>query len=97
MTAIMAARPHSTAPVSPALAAVCRYEPSPGRRRSRLFRTKASHAIRKNHPPATDIMEFHTSPMAAQGSSSWVKRCHQLSRYTPAASTSSCGIFLVDE
>jgi hypothetical protein len=47
-----------------ALAAVCRYEPRPGRRRSRLPSTNISQAIRKNQPPATDIMEFHTRPMA---------------------------------
>ncbi len=65
ITATMAAMPHNMLGVSPALAAVCRYEPSPGRRKSFDPSTNISHAIRKNHPPATDIIEFHTRPMAA--------------------------------
>ena len=64
MTAIMVPTPHKIERVSPALAAVCRYEPSPGSRKSLSPKTNISQAIRKNQPPATDIMEFHTSPMA---------------------------------
>ena len=66
--------------VSPALAAVCRYDPSPGSRKSREPSTNISHAIRKNQPPATDIIEFHTSPIAENGNSISIKRCHQLKR-----------------
>src|ERR1035441_2956566 len=80
--------------VSPALAAVCRYDPSPGSRKSRLPSTNISQAIRKNQPPATDIMEFQTKPMAEYGSSSCTNFCHQLKRYTCAASSISLGIFL---
>ena len=65
MTATMAASPQIIARVSPALAAVWRYEPRPGRRRSRFPKTNISQAIRKNQAPATDIMEFQISPMAA--------------------------------
>src|ERR1039458_4265943 len=54
----MTPRPQKMAWVSPALAAVCKYEPSPGRRKSRAPSTNISQAIRKNHPPATDIIEF---------------------------------------
>ena len=66
--------------MSPALAAVCRYEPKPGRRKSRCPSTNISHTISANHPPATDIIEFHTKPMAEDGNSNCVKRCHQLKR-----------------
>ena len=64
MTAIMVPTPHKMDRVSPALAAVCRYEPKPGRRKSLSPRTNISQAIRKNQPPATDIMEFQTNPIA---------------------------------
>ena len=80
ITATMAAMPQRMADVSPALAAVCRYDPSPGSRKSRFPRTNISQAIRKNHPPATDIIEFHTSPIAANGNSTCVNFCHQLNR-----------------
>src|ERR1039458_4506330 len=68
--------------VSPALAAVCRYDPSPGSRKSRLPSMNISQAIRKNQPPATETMEFQTRPIAPYGSSSSTKRCHlpQLAR-----------------
>src|ERR1700693_3799834 len=48
-------------------------------------------------PPATDIIEFQISPMAEYGSSSWMSFCHQLRRYTSAASSSSRGMFLIEE
>src|SRR5215471_19605302 len=93
----MVTNPYTMARVSPALAAVCRYEPNPGRRKSRFPRTNISHAIRKNQPPATDIMEFQTKPMTEKGSSIWVNRCHQLKRYKRAASRISWGMLLSDE
>ena len=74
----MVATPHRIERVSPALAAVCRYDPRPGRRKSREPSTNISQAIRKNQPPATDIIEFHTRPIAANGNSISMKRCHQL-------------------
>ena len=61
--------------VFPLLAAVCRKEPRPGRRKSLSPRTNISHAIRKNQPPATDIMEFQTMPIVENGRSSSMKRC----------------------
>src|ERR1035438_6980419 len=78
MTAIMVPTPHIMARVSLALAAVCRYEPNPGRRKSLLPNTNISQAIKKNQPPATDIMEFHTSPMAEYGNSMLVNLWYQL-------------------
>src|ERR1039458_2549197 len=56
--------------------AVCRYDPSPGSRKSRLPSMNISQAIRKNQPPATETMEFQTRPIAPYGSSSSTKRCH---------------------
>ena len=68
MTPIIAARPQTMDFVSPAPEARCKYEPRPGRRKSRLFSSNISQAIRKNQPPATDIIEFQTKPMAEYGS-----------------------------
>src|SRR2546422_4752438 len=69
MTAIIAATPQRIARVLPWLAAVWRKEPRPGRRKSRFPSTNISQAIRKNQPPATDIMEFQTSPIVENGRS----------------------------
>src|SRR5579872_6733999 len=80
MTAIIVATPQMIEVVSPLLAAVCRYEPKPGRRKSRVPSTNISQAISANQPPATDIIEFQTKPMAAKGNSTSVNRCHQLNR-----------------
>src|SRR5882757_6680924 len=68
--------PHNMPWESPVLAAVCKYDPSPGRRKSRSPSTNISQAIRKNQPPATETIEFHTRPIAAYGSSSCQNRCH---------------------
>ena len=65
MIATMTPKPQAMERVAPALAAVWRYEPSPGSRRSRYPNVNISHAIRKNQAPATDMMEFQMSPMAA--------------------------------
>src|SRR5579871_1569103 len=70
ITETIAANPHATARMLPALAAVSKYDPKPGRRKSRLPSVNISHAIKKNHAPATDIMEFHTRPIAEYGNSS---------------------------
>ena len=80
ITATIAARPQSIARVFPWPAAVCKYDPSPGKRKSLSPSTNISQAIRKNHPPATDIMEFHTSPIVEKGRSSSVNFCHALNR-----------------
>src|ERR1039458_2641461 len=97
ITATMVNTPQTMARVSPALAAVCKYEPRPGRRKSRLPRTNISHAIKKNQPPATDIMEFQMSPIAACGNSNCQNCCHQLNRYASAASRISVGILFRSE
>ena len=51
----------------------------------------ASDAVRKNHPPPIDIMAFQTSPIIEEGTSSFQKRCHLVSRYMRAASSRSVG------
>jgi hypothetical protein len=53
---------------------------------------KASHTVRKNHPPAIDIIEFHTSPMVAAGSSTMRKYPQRPRRKSTAASRSSAGM-----
>ena len=50
------------------------YEPIPGRRKSRSPSVNASFTVRKNHPPAIDIIEFHTSPIIADDTSTVRKR-----------------------
>ena len=47
--------------------------------------------MRKNQPPAMLIMLFQARPVVAKGSSTHLNRCHQLNRYTVAASCSSAG------
>ena len=51
----------------------------------------ASDAVRKNHPPPIDIIMFQTSPIMELGTSSFQNRCHLVSRYIRAASSSSVG------
>src|SRR5260370_35189805 len=80
MTAIIAATPQRIARVVPWLAAVWRKEPRPGRRKARFPSTNISQAIRKNQPPATEIMEFQTSPIGEDGGASSHKRRHRLKR-----------------
>ncbi len=63
MIPIITPSPQKIARVFPTFAAVCRYEPRPGKRKSRFPSVNISQAIKKNQPPATDIIEFHTSPM----------------------------------
>src|SRR6202020_2735255 len=79
------------------LDAVCKYEPRPGSRRSRFPRTDISQTMRENQPPATDIIEFQIRLMAVSGSSSCTNFCHQLKRYSCAASSISRGILLSEE
>ena len=51
----------------------------------------ASEAVRKNHPPPIDIIMFQTNPIMELGTSSFQNRCHFVSRYIRAASSSSVG------
>jgi len=53
------------APTAPWLIASLMYEPIPGSRKSRPSSVNASLTVRKNNPPAIDIIEFHTSPIIA--------------------------------
>jgi len=95
-TPIIVVIPHRIATVFPSLAADCRYDPSPGSRKSRFPSTNISQAIRKNQPPATDTIEFHTSPITPCGNSSCTRRCQRENRYIRAASINSLGIAFTD-
>ena len=68
------------------------YEPMPGSRKSRSPSVNASVTVKKNHPPAIDIMEFHTRPIIDDGTSRVRKRFHQPNRCNAATSRSSPGI-----
>ncbi len=61
------------------------------RRKSEVPRVKVSLRVRKNQPPAMLIMLFHTRPMAALGSSSWVMRCQRVKPKMVDDSLSSLG------
>ncbi len=84
--------PHVIAVQSPCDAAVCRYDPSPGSRKFLAPTGNISHTIRKNQPLATDTIEFHTRPIAPNGSSSWNSRCQREKRLISVASISSRGM-----
>jgi hypothetical protein len=60
--------------MSPTLAAVCRYQPSPGSWKRWFPSVNRSAAIRKNHPPAQLIIEFQISGIMPKGSSRRLKR-----------------------
>ena len=66
---VIAASAASIAGTFPALIASAMYEPTPGSRKSLSPSVNASLTVRKNHPPAMDIMEFHTSPIMLAGTS----------------------------
>ena len=72
--------------------ATAMYEPTPGRRKSRSPRVKASVTVKKNHPPAIDIIEFQRSPMVEEGSSSVRKVFHQPKPLIRATSRKSVGM-----
>ena len=76
MMSTMVARPYATARELPAVDAVCRYEPNPGSRNERGPNENSSQIISENQPLATETMEFHIRPMAANGSSSCRARCN---------------------
>ena len=50
-----------------------------------------SEAVRKNHPPPTLMMQFHSSGIIEQGTSSFQKRCQRVRRIERAISWSSLG------
>ena len=52
--------------------------------------------MRKNHPPAQLIIEFHTNPIVANGSSSFVNRRQLVRRAMVAASRNSAGMVRKD-
>ena len=83
---IMAVTAQSWARTSPRSTAMLMYEPKPGTRKSLSPSLKASTSMRKNQPPAMLIMLFQARPVVAKGSSTHLKRCHQLNRYTVPAS-----------
>ena len=56
-----------------------------------LFTEIISEAVRKNQPPLTLIMQFHSRGMVEFGTSSFQKRCQRVRRNERAASSSSCG------
>src|SRR6202000_2513386 len=56
----------------------------------------ASDATTKNQPPDIDIMVFHTRPGAANGTSSFQKRCHEVRWKLTEASYRSAGTVFSD-
>ena len=56
----------------------------------------ASEATTKNQPPDIDIIVFHTRPGAANGTSSFQKRCHADRWKLMAASARSAGTVFSD-
>ncbi len=77
---------------SPRSIATAMYEPTPGRRKSRSPSVNASLTVRKNQPPAIDIIEFQTRPMTDEESSTVRKRFQKPKRWRRATSWSSVGI-----
>ena len=85
------ARPSRIAPVLPALAAACKYEPSPGSWKDRLPSVNCSEAIRKNQPPAQLIMLFQIRPIIEEGTSRTRKRLQGRTRVMVETSCRSEG------
>lgn len=61
-----------------------------------MFTEIISEAVRKNHPPPTLIMQFHSSGIIAFGTSSVQNRCQRVSCSERAASSSSVGSLVRD-
>ncbi len=74
---VIATMAHAIARPSPFSIATAMYDPMPGRRKSRSPSVNASFTVRKNQPPAMDIMEFQTSPMTEEDTSTVLKRRSQ--------------------
>ena len=89
---VIATIAHAMARRSPFSMATAMYEPIPGRRKSRSPSVKASLTVRKNQPPAIDIIEFHTRPITDDDSSTVRKRFQKEKRCRRATSWSSSGI-----
>ena len=89
---IMATTAYAIARRSPRSMATAMYAPIPGSRKSREPRVNASVTVRKNHPPAIDIIEFQMSPIVADGSSSVRKVFHQPNPLMRATSRKSLGM-----
>ena len=96
MMAIMVTRPQIIARVSAVAGGGLQIGAEAGQAEVAARRARnISQAIRKNHPPATETMEFHTRPMAEKGSSSWKKPLPaRRSRRSVEASRSSRGMLL---
>ena len=78
--AVIATAAATMARTSPWSIATLMYEPIPGSRKSWSPSVKASVTVRKNQPPAIDIIEFHTRPIIDDGTSRVRKRFHQPKR-----------------
>ena len=89
---IIAKMAHAMALESPFSMATAMYEPMPGSRKSRSPSVKASFTVRKNQPPAIDIIEFQTSPITEEDTSTIRKRFQNEKRWMRATSWSSSGI-----
>ena len=87
----MATIAQSIARWSPFAIATAMYDPTPGRRKSWFPSVKASLTVRKNHPPAMDIIEFHTRPIAEEETSTVRKVLNHPNRWMRATSRSSAG------
>ena len=77
---------------SPFSIATAMYDPTPGSRKSRSPSVNASFTVRKNQPPAIDIIEFQTSPITDEETSTVKKRFQNENRWRRATSRSSFGI-----
>ena len=93
----IARTPSSCARRSPCSMARLIYEPRPGSRKSCSPSTNASLTIKKNQPPAMDIMLFQRSPVAAKERSSRKNRSHHDIRARRATATKSGGTDFNDE
>ena len=87
----MAAIAQSTAPISCFSNATATKLPMPGSFQVVSPTEIASEATTKNQPPDMDSIVFHTSPGMAKGTSSFQKRCQDVSLKPRAASVRSGG------
>ena len=90
-TMTMVTMAHSTLPSCSCSDATATKLPRPGSAYVLLFTEIISEAVRKNQPPPTLIMQFHSSGIIEFGTSSFQKRCQRVSCMERAASSNSCG------